>query len=203
MYLLWLTRENPTQLLKILTHLAIVFTALSSLLTPYRPPTALDSRLRVDRPARVLGLYFWLSVLNWPTSFVLFFQSRRFLQAQIFVWSSRQNRQRKVFYTLRRRFKDAGYNFAGNPQHTETHPLTSIYLYIYTHTWMLNIVPYSSLFYLSYLFTINYITKKIWNRHNYLHAIYHIIQEEPSLLIQQKHKKGRLLHPVARTTAMY
>ena len=60
------------------------------------------------------------------TSIVLLFQFRRFSRAQLFVLSSHQNRQRKVFQTLRRHFKDTRDNPTGHPQHTEPPP-TCIY----------------------------------------------------------------------------
>ena len=78
-----------------------------------------------------------LSALDWLTSFVLLFWSHRFSQAQIFVWSFCQYRQRKVFWTLQHHFKDAGDeipSLATHPQtHRETHTYSSIHIYTCTH----------------------------------------------------------------------
>ena len=60
------------------------------------------------------------------------FRSRRFSRAQLFVWSSRQNKQRKVFWTLWRRFKDKILSLATHPRaHIETPIYIYIYIYIY------------------------------------------------------------------------
>ena len=109
-----------------LTHLVIVFIAL-----------CLDNMLRTN----------CFSALDWPfrgypwlTLFILF-RSRRFSQAQLFVWSSRPSRQRKkIFWTLRRCFKDAGDkipSLATHPRtHIETHTHNHIYIYIYIYIYM-------------------------------------------------------------------
>ena len=92
--------------------------------------------------------------LNWPTSLVLatltysLRSSWRFTQAQFFVWSSRQNRQRKAFQTVWHRPKDAEDKVLSSATHprirteshthssTHTHTHTHIYIYIYMN------VPY-------------------------------------------------------------
>ena len=103
----------------------------------------------------------WLSAPDWPLRGLLpnwltlcsgltnvlrpLFRSRRFSRAQLFVWSSRQNRLRKVVWTFWRRFNDAWDKIpstAINPwTHTKTHSYTStyiyIYIYIYIYTWIL------------------------------------------------------------------
>ena len=94
--------ENPTQQPKMLTYLVIVFktlclhtwlhTALRKLWTHVLEPT--------DQLC-VMGLNIWLSTSknhSWLSNVLrTCFWSRRFTRAQLFVWSSRQNRQRKVF----------------------------------------------------------------------------------------------------------
>ena len=91
-------------------------------LTPNRPPWSLN--------------------LNWhPSSF---FRSHRFSRAQVCVWFSHQYRQRKVFWTLQRCFKDAGDNICSLITHpwTQRDPHIFIHIYIYIYTLMLVIVPH-------------------------------------------------------------
>ena len=52
-----------------------------------------------------------------------------FSRAQLFEWSSRQNRPRKVFWTLWRHFKDIEDDFTGH-HNTQRPTHTSIYIYI-------------------------------------------------------------------------
>ena len=81
---------------------------------------------------------------NWPTSFILLFRSRRISLTQLFVWSSRQNRQRGPS-----RYSNAGQKmrkirsllWPPIHEHRESHTHTSIYIYIYTRTLMLIMVP--------------------------------------------------------------
>ena len=131
----WLLRElceSPIQLHNILTHLFIVFIVLY-----------LDSML-------------WGLTPIWLTSFVLLFRSHRFSWAQLFVWSLRQYRQRRVFWILRRRFKDGRDKIPlfGHP-FTSTHRPTYIHPYMYIHTLMLIIMPQKFLHWFSFL-------RKIW-----------------------------------------
>ena len=116
------------------TYLVIVFTAQS----PASDFTTPCPRLELSE------WLLWSLTPNWLlqnltpevlTSFVLPFRSHRFLRAQLFVWFSRQNRQRKVVYTLLCRFKDVGDkipSLINHPwTHGETHTYLSIYLSIY------------------------------------------------------------------------
>ena len=70
------------------------------------------------------------------------FRARMFSRAQLFMWSSRQNRQKKkkkVFWTLQCRFKDIGDKIPSLATylrtHTQTHTNKSIYIYIYIYTY--------------------------------------------------------------------
>ena len=123
MFLLWLMRElckSSMQLPKMLTHLAIFFIVL-----------CLDSMLQMD----------WLLqglTPNWLTLFILLFRSLK--GAQLFVWSSCQSRQRKVFWTLWHDFKDARDKIPSLTthlrKHTEIHTYIFIYIYIYIYIYM-------------------------------------------------------------------
>ena len=129
----WPSRElwkSPTQLPKMLTHLAIVFTALSWL-------RAQESHYQLTDPLHPDWLLQGL-IPNRLTLFILLFQSHRFSWAQLFVWSSCQSRQ-SVFWTLWGCFKDArdkvpvlGHQSTHTHTHTHTRPHTHIH--IYTHT---------------------------------------------------------------------
>ena len=121
--------ESSTQLPKMLTYLAIVFITLclDSMLPSLTPNWTICSALT----ASLLRTdHFGISRL---TLSILLFRFRRFLRAQFFVWSSRQSRQKKVSWTRRCRFKDAGDkipSLATHPRtHTKTHTYTSINIY--------------------------------------------------------------------------
>ena len=72
------------------------------------------------------------SAPDWLTSFFILFRSHRFSWTQLFVWSSHLYRQRKVFWTLRRRFKDVGDKIPSMATHPRTHRETHTYISIYT-----------------------------------------------------------------------
>ena len=116
MNLLWLTRElceSHTQLPKILAHLAIVF---------------IYSMLRRPTPNFCLGVQPLTNI----ALFILTLQFRRFSQAQIFVWSSCQTRQRGHSIHQSKMPKIRSLLWLLLNKHT--HRLTLIHPCIYIHT---------------------------------------------------------------------
>ena len=116
--------ENPTQQPKTLIHLGH---------RPNFPTLWFEFSLSTNCLAvSLLTYYFGVPLLT-----DLCPSSCRFSQAQLFVWYSRQYRPRKVYWTLRRYFKDAGDKMPGPPidEHTErpTHIHLSINLSIYIY----------------------------------------------------------------------
>ena len=76
------------------------------------------------------------SAPHWLTSFVLLLQTRRFSRVQFPVWSPHQYRPRKVFWTLRRRFKDVGDKISSLATHPRTHRDPHIIIHINIHTYI-------------------------------------------------------------------
>ena len=126
----WLSQElseNPTQLPNMLIHLFITLCLDSMLqsLTLNWPPWSLTP----NWPLQSLSLLTdWPSALDWLTSF---FWCCKFSQAQLFVWSSHQNRPRKVFWTLQHHFKDAGDKFPSLGTYLQAHTETLICIFIF------------------------------------------------------------------------
>ena len=147
--------ESPTQLPKMLTHLPSssllhVLTPCTEVLLPTNWPSAPDwpllcsgltaSLLRTDRFSAPDWLLRGLTP-NWLTLFILLFRSRRFSRGQLFVWPSRQSWQRKVFWTLRRCFKDAGDKIPSLVTHPRTHTKIHIHTPKCTHTHLCIDIP--------------------------------------------------------------
>ena len=86
---------------------------------------------------------------NWLTLFIFLFRSHRFSWAQLFVRSSRQDKERSSghFGATLKMPEISSSAWPPIHEHTErpTHTHSYIFIYIYIHTWMLIIVPHEQL----------------------------------------------------------